>query len=107
MRMKEQKAKKVHKREKDRKHKKRKRNDTDLLELLETLLKLAAVGDAPAAEEFLNRHDDDVLKLFDAEGSTPLHEASRRGNLEVVQCFLRYAPGTVRGMHQSFDAWRR
>ena len=89
MSMKEHKSKKIHKREKDRKHKKRKRSDTDLLGQLETLLKIAAVGDAQAAEDFLNRHEDDALKLFDAEGSTPLHEASRRGNLEVVECFLR------------------
>ena len=69
---------------------KRKREDIDLREQLDTLLKLAAVGDAEGAEEFLQKHGNEALNLSNAGGSTPLHVASRGGRLMVVDCFLRY-----------------
>ena len=77
-------------------HRKRKRAKVKPLEHLEALLKLAGLGDAAAAESLLAASDDPamLLRYYDAEGRTPLHEAARGGHLDVVQCFLRCcAPG--------------
>ena len=86
---KEHKRRKAHK---EHKHRKRKRSEQEEpLEQLEALLKVAALGDAAAAAALLQQGGQATAALhyFDAEGRTPLHEASRGGHLEVVQCFLR------------------
>ena len=71
--------------------KRKRRRSPDAAATALKLLEAAALGKTRRVRKLLDRKPRPNVDVFDAEGLTPLHHASRNGHLDTAQQLLRFA----------------